>query len=127
MFTPVLLAQTGSTACQGFQPVVENELIPDVPILMRERGDFHKVHEMLGLTEEDGFGWGPSCKRPLPPASPSRYVVNATTKRLRRHLGRADSRGDGERVAKHGSVGRRSVANQKRDSELGSELRLVLR
>ena len=71
-FALVLLAQTGSTACQGFQPVVENELIPDVPILMRERGDFHKVHEMLGLTEEDGFGWGPSCKRLLPPASPSR-------------------------------------------------------
>ena len=42
--------------------MVEGVLIPDVPIFMRERGEFHKVPEMLGLTEEDGFGWGPGCE-----------------------------------------------------------------
>ena len=58
----LFVLQNGSTACEGFQPVVDDVLILDAPILMRERGDFTPVPEMIGLTEEDGFGRGPDGK-----------------------------------------------------------------
>ena len=54
--------QNGSTAGQGFQPVVDGELILEAPILMRERGDFNPVPEMIGLTSEDGYARGPDSK-----------------------------------------------------------------
>ena len=44
------------------QPVVDGDFIPDVPLRMRERGEYNRATLMAGWTAEDGslyvpVGW----------------------------------------------------------------------
>lgn len=48
--------QPGRT-CLGFAPVVDGEggFIPDVPVNLRMREEFHKVPEMIGINRHESF------------------------------------------------------------------------
>jgi carboxylesterase type B len=41
------------------QPVVDEDFIPDLPLRMRERGQYNRATLMSGITAEDGSLYAP--------------------------------------------------------------------
>ena len=49
----IIILQPGYSC--GWRPRVDGYVIPDVPRLLRENGDYNHVPEMIGINSEDGF------------------------------------------------------------------------
>ena len=47
--------QPGTMACLGFQPVVDGTIVKDLPVLMRQCGEYTAMPEMIGVTTEEAF------------------------------------------------------------------------
>ena len=48
--------------CLGFVPVVDGDILPDVPRAMRMRGEYKKVPFMNGMTKDDGALYTVGCR-----------------------------------------------------------------
>lgn len=54
------LSQT-ATYCPGFTPVVDGTVVPDLPAIIRQSGQYNRVPELIGITKEDAYLFVGAC------------------------------------------------------------------